>query len=978
MKPKIIFTKWRIKRKASAFPKLKNKKKNLLKLFEICNANNFLFPINNDSIVTGLKLIDDFIIEDKYQKQFIVLIEKSILPISKSKQIWYKWIDYYRKKCILIDTISPEISMAIERVLDSDIINDIPDILYNHLLDSYREKYDKLLTTKGELSQNEFDKLFLSYSALVGMRGETKQSEKIFKDWLSKNKTRPRALDNFSDQEAYNAALKGVGSPNGVCITSFHDTLNNHPQKITCAGSTGDKVLNSLISSALYAAALSCNQEPTFVLSGSSLLSISIDINERDDELCRHGDLLPAVLTPTGLTEPKKDLPTLGMELDEAMLLVSKLFDELRDYTGLVQVHRRSLDRFNSLAERIIELFKNNTQEFYELKSDPSTIDNLGAIDIIPYFFRNSEGKIDAITIKVPFSIINYENVYELMNYVRKEHVERLIEAGKRRKMYAYKVFREHSDRVEMWKQLPVKKKQLCKNQFIEIDGYYDFKLGITRKYSKIKKISRYEYEETQRPGIKQDALLYHNKFEKLCNKLQELNKEGGKADILALKLLMDSMLRQAPIEMDNTAFQKAYKEWKTNTLVSVWAIIQNWAKDNDVLEDDLAADNIAFNTEILKSENSVLIKPMIVLDMNDFIAHIDTKKGRVKIKPALKMPKLSDILIQNKTLGIDDVENLHSKFIEWLQNCFKSDKREELENTKKHVLHSKGEKHYLVIQIEIAKQDIIKGKIKRAMETLENLKKHDIASIYFWAAVAYQCKYLNDTQFLRNRIKNLISPQRSYLYEPESNQSKAELAKVIYSLSCQMLIEHIKLKQNIITDKARDLNRLFLSENKAQKLKHDTNVFVSSQLSESRVISNMDARSLGERYFKKLVNSLQPELPIDEKASKFLQQLNAKNSQFVEKLVEDNRIEHIEDADLKVTIKDMREIENALAALSSLELLNLAEKMRDLTSEISFEGDDTRSVKINIINKVIMQLDSICLYPPTCEDQIYDLQKAL
>jgi hypothetical protein len=97
-------------------------------------------------------------------------------------------------------------------------------------------------------------------------------------------------------------------------------------------------MLNSQVFTSLFAAALACDGEPTFVLSGGSTLSWGA--HGRREDLTPTRGLLSAVIGPAGPVAPHPNTPALGMEPEEAWELVKELFERFQDATGLVQVTR--------------------------------------------------------------------------------------------------------------------------------------------------------------------------------------------------------------------------------------------------------------------------------------------------------------------------------------------------------------------------------------------------------------------------------------------------------------------------------------------------------------------------------------------------------------------------------------------------------------------------------------------------------------
>lgn len=98
------------------------------------------------------------------------------------------------------------------------------------------------------------------------------------------------------------------------------------------------------------------------------------------------------------------------------------------------------------------------------------------------------------------------------------------------------------------------------------------------------------------------------------------------------------------------------------------------------------------------------------------------------------------------------------------------------------------------------------------------------------------------------------------------------------------------------------------------------------------------------------------PRIPINDKAREFLEKLKARDEVFVQGLLDKEPITDLERKSLKLSSDEEEHLEAAIYAWSSLEIIQLAEDMKDRAKAFPFEGQLTEAVRESI-QKIIEQL---------------------
>ena len=231
------------------------------------------------------------------------------------------------------------------------------------------------------------------------------------------------ALSSIEGEDYYNSPNKTVGSPHGIKVTRFNRANSRIPQCISCVGITPDPVLNLRIFSSLFAAALAYDGiKSTFVMSGGAILHIDDNDDNKSDKNISN-KMLSAAIGPSGPVKLYEKQAKIGVDPEQAMILINDLFTELNNSTGMIHITKGNLDDVTILEDEIISNLKINEKTSKVIRCDHaiSGNENTGAIGFIPMFHRIPEtDKVEPIIITIPFEILGNKNIFTLLRVQQK------------------------------------------------------------------------------------------------------------------------------------------------------------------------------------------------------------------------------------------------------------------------------------------------------------------------------------------------------------------------------------------------------------------------------------------------------------------------------------------------------------------------------------------------------------------------------
>lgn len=921
----MFFTeKGRLNRQESSLCRQFIKQKNnqaLTDLLAFAIEHNRSFPIHNSKVRETLFNLSSWKVEGEYQSQIFLFVEEYLFDnVEQSqKNEWHTWLRASRTSAHHVDVMSPTISQALSYAHNSGKLDGLSSEDYDYLLGLYLQSYGEILDKTEPGDQQEMLPVLVEFATIAQILGPSEYSTRTLNNWARHRPLQPRALIGMSNEQVYYAPIRGVGSPHGVSVTIYQDAGSGTPIRISCAGSTGDATLNSQVFTSLFATALACDSEPTFVTSGGATLSL--ESRSRESVTRPTTNLLSAVIGPGGPVEPRSGAPTLGMSTEEAMTLVSDLFDRFQTSTGVVHVMRWQIEDAIQLENQITQALQVKDGSPFVIKSDDHYSEGAGVIHVIPLLHRNDKGTVEPIEIEIPYHLLGAEKVFNLLRKARQTYMEQLISNGQRRLELARRAYEEQDKQVKHWASLSEEQKEaICQRQpWVTITQSYDFELGLIIPLDPPEKVPRRDYEEYQRPQIRDHAREYAKRFAALCQKLEELNKPEGKADILTFKLLVDSMIRQAPLSIPSR-FQVEYRNWVEHSSFLVWAAIEGWARSRGFPPGTLAADNVLFNTtlKVTRRRKSVVIQPWIMVDLHDFAIRIDRQKGVMEVFPSGKTPALADVFISDPENNIIDLSSLHKRFCLWVTNNLLLDDREKQEDAIRSKIFNDSQIRAM-ITLAKAKQLLFKGDASQAQKIISTIRKFDLAPVYFWGAVAHQYQFL------------------------ERNQTRFGL----------------KLSQ-------------YSQREKAQRL---LNAAVATLIEFSKPPEDVRSKSADPYRLTRTATSRRALVPVDKEAKRFLQQLQSRDASFIQGLLEQQPIFELEGKSLNWSEDDQKRFSAAVYALSSLEFLHLAETMKNTASGLPFEGVWTPNLKQDL-KRVIEQTRSLTFRDSPITPQIEEMAK--
>ena len=834
-----------------------------------------------------------------YPRLLLALLEGYLFNnILTSEPIeWRRWFYALQGMKESIDLSNPIKAKALLDAQRAGKLSQMSKEFYTHLMTHYQSELGKLLFEGSSDNWQEQLSILLEYTAIAHVIGPNSDSVDIIKRWTSNRPLRPRALDHLSDEEAFKAPISGVGSPHKASLSIYRNQFSE-PTNLVLAGTTADTTLNSRIFSNMFAAGLISEREPTFVLSGGSVISFNPNSGSGFDEEQR------TVFTPSigivGGTNFSGAIPSIGMTAQEVVSVISTEFQKYESKTGLAKLIQWRIDDPLNLESKILNTFYSQDNELHVIKGNGLSTGRTEASWALPLLHKNDAGRIEPIKIPIPLRLLGKQQLFTLITNARYAYLIQLIADAKEREEFARKIYEQQQRFVKRWRRLnEAQKLEECRIQpFVTISQKIDFNLGITVKVDPPEKQQKRIYEDFTRPGLMKSALEQAEKYKSVQKKLRKVNEPGGRADALTLKVLIDSGIRQSNLPIDFPNFQTKYAEWVDLCSSQIWNLIENWVIKRGLGSHVLAADNILFNSSIDEAAQYLYIEPWALVNMSDFVILIDNKKGLMETYPGTLTPSMEELIEPDETAGVSDPKSLHHAFSQWMNETFSMSNswKKEQPQLEEEILNDSDIGH--LVKFELAKRTLFAGKFREAIVAFGALRRLDLAPVYFWGAIACQCKSLEAMDYhLRNGANT-----------PE------EKANLLINKSLNILGK--KPGNNQLDDFMDFLSRSDLD-------------YVLSD----RDVINQFVRS--------------PQIPIDNQAKGWLNQLNSNNPAYLTQiLLSPADILKTETRILGISALMREKIDRAILALSSLELFELAELMKDISSSISFSAGYSHSLK--------------------------------
>ncbi len=718
----------------------------------------------------------------------------------------------------------------------------------------------------------------------------------------------------------------------------YQDGRLSTPARIAYAGITPDRTLNAQMFSSLFATALACDSDHSFLTAVGGVLHLSQDRDKPAED--RTGTLLRATMGFDGPTEPTAGIPSLGMGPEEAYELVAELFQRFKSATGLVSVMHWGTGDADALVERITKALSGEVGTDRRLKSEPSHAEGNGVVHVMPLLHRNHDGVVEPIQIPISYSALNPDLVLKLTRTARQSYMAQLIANGRRREAMAHNAFTTHDRFVKRWQALSHEQQEAeCKaSPWVTITQSYNFELGMITVVEPPERITHREYEERRRPDLRDSAKQFAEKFAALCSTLEKLNQSGGLGDTLSFRFLIDAAIRRDSLLIADARFRAEYKTWVDHTAAPVWALIEDWAIRRRYPVELLAADNVLFNAKLSDDKQTVWIQPHVAVDLHDFEIIIDGGNGTMYAFPGGNTKSLRERLVPDHKVGIRDPQTLHRHFCDWVQQHLSiTDARSKGDKRLRNKVMADRRLAGLVL-LQQGKRLLFKGEVERSVDAFAQARKSDLAAVYFWGAVAHQYRFLRD---YRQDIVGVSKLDESAKRERLLNAALHILIESLKPAAPKLSLEDLEGR----------LSAAGMS-----------GVFGAGTRNSSALLHQL------------LANSLNRSLPLDNDAKGFMDQLRARDATFVKGLLSPKPdLGVLEQESLNVTAAEEERLRAAMYAISSLDFLSLAETMKTVARSMPFAGRPTKELRKDL-EGIVKRARTLPLGDPPGEAQIDEL----
>jgi hypothetical protein len=844
---------------------------------------------------------------------------------------WRFWIRMSRAAGRVLAVTDPVLAQGLLNAKRQGKFQNLGKEDSDYLLSCYARRYGEILECSRAADRQLILPILLEFSAIAQVLGPTEYSSAILQRWTREAQQKPRSLSGFTDEEAFNAPLRGVGSPNGTSITLYRDG-GATPARVAYAGITGDRTLNAQTFSCLFSAALTADGSRSFVTSVGGVLHL--EANRGPLTSSEEGPLLRGVLGPTGKPiEPVAGMPSLGMRPEDAFQIVTELFQRFKSRTGLVSVMDWALGDAEALEEKVRSALSAEAQKTCRIRNEPGHAEGGGAVHVMPLLNRNAEGVVEPVGIPVPYSILNPEAATRLTRTARQSYMTQLIANGRRREAMAKEAHKKEEKAVQDWEKLSEAQKEarIKANPIVRINQQYNFELGIIIVLDPPKEVPLGEYENKTRPNLRDQAKKYTDRFAGLCDTLDKLNRTGSIADTLTFKLLLDAAIRHDQVLIADLQFQKEYKTWMDHTSAPVWALIEDWATRRQYPIELLAADNMVFHATYDPLQKKVWIQPHVMLDLHDFEVVTDASAGTMYAFPGGRSRSLRERLIASPKHGITDPVTLHKQFQKWAEMRLEvvAARGDGGRNFRKKLCADK--RLAGIILLRQGKQLLYRGEVEGAIGALERARGSDLAAAYLWGAIAHQCRFLRET------------------HQEGVRGGKASASD----------------RQTRLINMA--LNTLIGSLNPAAPKFTAANLWTQDL--------EVPIRKLrpGERLAE--VAAL---APVDHEAKMYWRQLCARDPRFVQALLKpETDFNELEAASLNVTAEEEERVDTMIHALAGLDFLALAEQMKTVARTMPFMGLPSSQLRKDL-QEIAKSARSMPLFDPPGLAQVEELSGLL
>ena len=850
---------------------------------------------------------------------------------------WAQWLGMNRRLARNINVSDERVALSLRSALRSGALDAL----------SSDDRHFLIRLCLPLLQQSNHEVVGASVPALIEVAaashavGLDEASREELVRWQKLLHFRPRGHSDFRDEEILDAPLRGIGSPNGIVVTLYRDEFDR-PCRLEYAGSTPDPTVNERVLIGLFASGLASDPERGLVLPLGG--SVILPNPELTPNTVGGERLISAVLGPGGLVEPVAGRAHVGMAASEALDVAMELLRSTQAATGLVTVVNWHEETAATVEVKLRKLLASKGQGLQVLKHQSVSSAPASAVRALPLWHRDTRGQVVPAEIKVSLRALGLRELQTMLKTARRFQMRQLLENCKRREDLARNLHGTEKRQMETWRALPPETKDdICKrNPWVEIVWRVDFELGTRVRMLEPERRDRREYEETLRPAMVQHALQSAERFRAIHRKLEELDRDGGQADRLTSQMLVDSLLRKSTMPVADPQFQAAFQRWVDICATPVRAAVEDWCMLRGLDPEVLGRDNVIFGSSFDEKSDCLVIRPFVMIDLNAFELSINTDLGIFQSIPTLR-GRLRDCLIPSPGVGISDLPTLHTTLCDWISQTFGNagGSEEAQRGLEDLILQQPGIS--ALIPLHRARHLIMNGQYGAALGQLEKIRKADLGPIYFWGAVAHQCIFLEHHH--REEILGSIAPDRR----------------------AEVVIKHAIGTIVAWSRRAKDHVRSSSKPPRSKKMQGVFNLAGAGAL--QSVVVALDGSGV-----YRVVNA-EPMVSVSSEAERYLGQLEARDPQFLKALVDGQvhgeiNVGEVEKRSLGLSAEAQKSFLTAMGALEAMDLLALAELIRDQASQIPLSASYQSKVG-DLVGPIMQKLENMPFGAPASEADI-------
>lgn len=364
----------------------------------------------------------------------------------KTKSEWRSWIRMSRDAERSLPVTEPRFAHGLLLAKRQGVLTDLSDEDSTYLLSCYLQGYGEILQQARVEDRRLVLPILLEFAAIAQTLGPSDYTAATLQRWTQNVRKKPRSISNFTDGQAWNAPIRGIGSPNGISVTPYRDGMHVTPTRIAYAGMTGNRTLNAQVFAGLFSAALASDCSRSFLTPVGGLLRLEADKLPLDG--ATHHVFGGSLNIGGRPLEPEAGVTSIGMSPSEAFQLVNELFQRFKACTGLVSVMHWGAEDANELEQRIHTALTTNA-DCPRIRSNPAHSEGNSVIHVMPLLHRNESGMVEPVRIRIPYSILNPALSMKLTRSARQSYMAQLIANCRRREAMAADAYKAQDKLVK-------------------------------------------------------------------------------------------------------------------------------------------------------------------------------------------------------------------------------------------------------------------------------------------------------------------------------------------------------------------------------------------------------------------------------------------------------------------------------------------------------------------------------------------------